>query len=244
MNHIDSDPWGWQQRAVAHRHHHRHPHRAGADRHGGRCAAQGSAPACPTATPRPTRTPTPTPQITAVGLVSFDAAPAKVCTAWRVEKSCCKTILGVRVCACFKLTCVKPSAKIAGLAAPAPGAGLCVCTVGAKSFPCALRFERIGVRWFPVRACIPPHAGKVSGLAAPALGNGSGCVLAARERNVACTVEHAGPGWAFGPCAGGLFFMGQTPLILMRGEPVKVTGCRNNFGTLFSARDWPLRISR
>ena len=198
--------------------------------------ATDTGPACPTATP--TRPPT------AVGLSSFDAAPAKVCTAWRVTKSCCRTILGVRVCACFTVTCVKPSARVAGLAAPAPAAGLCVCTVGARSFPCTLRFERIGVRWFPVRVCIPPHAGKVSGLAAPALGNGSGCVLAARERNVACTVEHAGPGWAFGPCADSMFFMGQTPLILMRGESVKVTGCRNNFGTLFSARDWPLRISK
>ena len=70
---------------------------------------------------------------------SFDAAPAKVCTAWRVEKSCCKTILGVRVCACFTMTCVKPSARVAGLAAPLAGnAGGCAAGNRVYRWPCVI----------------------------------------------------------------------------------------------------------
>ena len=50
------------------------------------------------------------------------AAPAaKICTAWRVTSSCCKTVLGIKICSCFKFACVKASAKTAGLAAPAEG---------------------------------------------------------------------------------------------------------------------------
>lgn len=76
-------------------------------------------------------------------------------------------------------------------------------------------------------------------------GGRGGCAQASRYDAVACTVDQAGPGWAFGGCeTENMFFMGQTKLKLAEGDLVSVTGCKDQTGTLYSAKDFPLRIKR
>lgn len=81
--------------------------------------------------------------------------------------------------------------------------------------------------------------------AASALQGGrGGCAPVSRYYAVACVVDKTGDGWAFGDCATDMFFMGQTNLKLAAGDPVSVTGCKDQTGTLYSASDFPLRIKR
>jgi hypothetical protein len=79
----------------------------------------------------------------------------------------------------------------------------------------------------------------------PTAGNKDGCAAGNRWRGLACTVADAGPGWVSGDCDFGLWF-GRTPTArtFKMGQAITVQGCEAMAGELFSAKGWPLRISR
>ena len=81
--------------------------------------------------------------------------------------------------------------------------------------------------------------------AATLAGNGGGCAAGNRWRGLACTVSDSGNGWVSGVCDFGLSF-GPTnsARTFVPGKPIIVQGCEGMDGELFSARGWPLRISR
>ena len=80
--------------------------------------------------------------------------------------------------------------------------------------------------------------------AAPLEGNRGGCNPASRAYGLTCTVQNAGLGWVSGTCVYGEYFLAQTARTFRPGQVVHVTGCEDQYGVLFSAPGFPLRISR
>ena len=102
--------------------------------------------------------------------------------------------------ALFVLLCTM--LPVPAAAGPASGQFVCVCTVGAKSWPCEVRFERYGVTWKPYRACIPPGPqSRIDGLASLTpqhrAGNKGGCGMQGLD---ICTVTDAGKGFVALAC--------------------------------------------
>jgi hypothetical protein len=100
------------------------------------------------------------------------------------------------------LLSIVPAAAIASQPTETLASGWCICTIGAKSWPCKLRFERYGVKWLPVLACIPPGpSGRIDGLASltsqRSTGNKGGCGGRGLDT---CTVTDAGKGYVALSC--------------------------------------------
>ena len=80
--------------------------------------------------------------------------------------------------------------------------------------------------------------------AAPLEGNRGFCNYASRASGLACTVTDAGVGWVMGTCKWGEFFLAQTWRTFRPGQNVTVSGCEDQYGTLFGTPDYPLRVYR
>jgi hypothetical protein len=179
------------------------------------------------------------------GAASPSSPATKVCTAWRSTCTASKTVFGAKVCYAWRFTCTKYAAagKVAGLAAPLPAPLPCTCSANGRTWPCAIVFRRVGVKWLRSYACLPPRASKVSGLAAPAIGNRGGCKPSNYWTNIACTVTQASGGSVKGTCELGYTFAGEMKTKLKDGQPVSVSGCLDDKHALFDGgRKYPLVI--
>ena len=130
----------------------------------------------------------------------------------------------------LELSCQPTAITLSAFRATTAGPGLCLCTTGARTYPCTLRFERVGLLWLPRQVCIPPqpaHAGKIAGLASPLERQ---CRVP--EINLRCTVAAAGSGWAYGDCDMGKAFSSTTKLKLKADDKVLVAGCQDATGNI------------
>ena len=130
----------------------------------------------------------------------------------------------------LELSCQPTALTLSAFRATTAGPGLCLCTTGARTYPCTLRFERVGLLWLPRQVCLPPqpaHAGKIAGLASPLERQ---CRVP--EINLRCTVAAAGPGWAYGDCDMDKAFSGTTKLKLKANDKVLVAGCQDATGNI------------
>lgn len=92
--------------------------------------------------------------------------------------------------------------------------------------------------------CQQPTAVKLSTFTARSAGNRGGCNPASRVIDLPCTVQDAGIGWVSGVCVWGEYFLAQTIRSFAPGQPVSVSGCINQYGTITAAPGAPLRVTR
>lgn len=85
---------------------------------------------------------------------------------------------------------------------------------------------------------------KLTTFSASSAGNRGGCNKESRVIGAACTVQDAGVGWVSGTCIYGEYFLAQTARTFSPGQSVRVSGCVDQYGTLFSAPGFPLRIRK
>ena len=134
-------------------------------------------------------------------------------------------------------------------AAPARPAGWTCSTDSGQACACRIVFERVGVKWQRAILCSPLSQSRIDGLAAPApapaAGNLGGCALSNRVRRLTCNVTDFLPGRVSGTCVAGMHF-DDVPTVrtFHPGQIVYVQACVGMDGELFSAANWPLRISR
>lgn len=174
------------------------------------------------------------------GAAPANTQPARVCTAWKF--TCTARWHGV--CYAWRTTCSKYASRIDGLASMRPAPLPCTCTAGGKSWPCVVQFRRVGVKWIPAHACIPPKAGKIAGLAAPLPGNMGGCKESNYWTGISCMVAKAVNGNVSGKCELGYTFSGKGKNLQV-GDAVSVSGCLDDKHALFDGgRKYPLVIKK